>query len=90
MAIICNLKSQHTLRDYTVIEAGLGYASVELRNPSASENPVAFEVTVSEVVNVREIAGDDVIDYPDHLRVDRKAFDADEQELVDNRYPGAY
>ncbi len=90
MSIICNLKSQSTLRTYNVIDASLGYASVELRHPSASESCDAFDVPVSEITNVRQITGDVVTDYPDHLRVDRLPFDAEEQERIDNVHPGAY
>ena len=88
MAIICNLKSQRTLRDYTVIDASFGYASVELRNPSASENPAAFEVEASEITNVRVIGEDgSITEYPDYLRCERKH--RDEDYGPEYNYPGA-
>ncbi len=86
MAIICNLKSQRTLRDYNVIDASFGYASVELRNPSASENTAAFEVEVSEIINVRLLCEDgSTIEMPDHLRVERRPASEYEPEFS---YPG--
>jgi len=86
MAIICNLKSQYTARDYTVVSASQGWASVELRNPSASENPAAFEVEVGEVINVRLLCEDgQIVEMPDHLRVERRPASDYEPEFS---YPG--
>ena len=87
MAIICNLKSQYTARDYTVVSASHGWASVELRNPSAAEDCAAFEVEVSEVINVRTLCEDgSTIEMPDHLRVERRPASEYEAEFY---YPGA-
>lgn len=88
MAIICNLRSQSLQREYTVIDASLGYASVELRNPSASENPAAFEVEAGEITNVRVITDTgEMVDYPDYLRCERSQRDDDYGP--EYNYPGA-
>lgn len=87
MAIICNLKSQSLPREYSVIDAYNGYAMVALVAPAGSENTAAFEVEVDEITNVRVIDTDGLVtEYPDHLRVERRYHDRDDQS--DYRYPG--
>ena len=87
MTIICNLRSQSLQRQYIIVDAFNGYASVALIAPSASENSDAFEVEVSEVCNLRVVAETgEMIEYPDYLRCERKQ--RDEDYGPEYNYPG--
>jgi hypothetical protein len=90
MAIICNLDTQYLPRDYTIVDAdrATGYASVELRNPSTSENPAAFDVEIGIIRNVREVDGLTVTTLGDpYVPSNARPVDIEQLDMDDQRRP---
>jgi hypothetical protein len=90
MAIICNLDTQYLPRDYTIIDVyrATGYASVELRNPTTSENPAAFDVEIGIIRNVRKVEGETITTLGDtYAPKNARPFDAQLADMNEQRRP---
>jgi hypothetical protein len=87
--LLCNRKSQYEKRDYEILDASHGFASIALRNPATTEDPGAFDVPQHEIINVRRVI------YVDGLPVEVEpikniyTFSAEAEDAFCLAHPGA-
>jgi hypothetical protein len=86
--LICTLSTQFTAREYFIIDASHGFASVELRSPSTRENPAAFDVPVEDIASITQLDDDGRVvgEYDPSLPKNIRVFDAEYEDSLDAKF----